>query len=188
MSVRKVLVTPANRDDILVSRGVLYERLRELSDNGGCVPLRSRWSPGKLVGDSDEIMRQSRILRKQLAEIDSIVDNWIIIQPAAQAEYTGIGVIVTCQRFDADTAAPIGREEEYEIGGYRSTDLKANPPVLSYDAPIAAAMRDLKAGEISADISIAGRKIYLEVRALRLPNAKRRDDEPQLRLVLPNAG
>lgn len=188
MSVRKVLVTPAGREDIIASRSSLYEKLRALSENECTLPAHSRVCPGKITGDADELQRQSRILRKQLSEIDSIIDNWIIIQPAANADYCGIGVIVTCQRFDANTGVAIGRPETYFIGGFRSTDLKTTPPVLSYDAPIAAAMRDLRVGETSVDITIAGKKIYLDVIDLQLPNSKRWDDEPELRLVSPSAG
>ena len=182
VSIRKVLLTPSGRDDVLATRQSIYDRLKELSDDNSVMPSFSRTCHGKMTGDADEIARQSRLLRKQLEEVDSIIDNHMIVQPTQSPNYVAIGVIVTFQRYDSVTKEVIGREEVYEIGGYRSTDTKGNLVRISYDSPLAAAMRGLEVGDESTDITLNKMKCYLQVLNIELPGHVGRDDEPELAL------
>jgi transcription elongation GreA/GreB family factor len=184
VSIRKVLLTPQGRNDILATRQSIYQKLQELSEEGTPMPTFSRTCQGKMTGDADEVARQSKLLRKQLEEVDSIIDNHIIVHPTRSTDHVAIGVIVTFQRYDALTKQPIGRQEVYEIGGYRSTDVNGNLPRISYDAPLAAAMRSLEVGEETADITIKGKKFFLKVLKIELPGLSARDDEPELALPM----
>lgn len=139
-----------------------------------------------MTGDEDEIARHSKLLRKQLEEVDSIIDNHIIVQPTRSTTHVAIGVIVTFQRYDTLTREAIGREEVYEIGGYRSTDVKGNLPRISYDAPLAAAMHSLEVGDETSDITINRKKCYLKVLNIELPGNPVREDEPELALPAAN--
>jgi|CXWL01.1.fsa_nt_gi transcription elongation GreA/GreB family factor len=125
-----------------------------------------------MTGDADEIQRQSRILRKQGEELDAVIHHCQIFIPARAADYAGIGVIVDIQRYCVVTRDKINGIETYEIGGYRSTDLKTTPPTLSYDSPVAASLRGLQVGDESPEVTIAGKCQYFKILALRLPGEK----------------
>ena len=150
------------------------------------MPARSRTCAGKLTGDEDECRRESLIFSTQIEEIESVLRNYILVYPATSANHVGIGTIVTFQRYDSISQEPIGREETYEIGCYRTTDLRGNLPKISYDAPLAAAMRGLEVGDTTADITIKGKKFYLDVLKIELTGKPGRDDEPTLPLPEPS--
>lgn len=179
MSIGKVLLSRDELADHKQTLAMYHKRLKDLSGGESPHPLYSKVCQGKQTGDADEIQRQARIIREQIDDYDSIIRNCILYYPASKAEYVGPGVVVEIQRFDAVTSKPIGAPEIYEIGGYRTTDIKRNPMKLSYDAPIASAIRSLEIGELSSVVTIAGREIYVEVRDIWLPNQKQRD-EPEL--------
>ncbi len=176
----KVLLTRSGLADLQATLNSLKDKLRGLSDDNSLMPARSRTCQGKMTGDADEARRQSLILTTQIEELESVLRNHMLVYPATTADYVGIGVIVTFQRYDSVTKEPLGREETYEIGGYRSTDLRGNLPRISYDSPLAAAMRSLEPGEFTADITIKGRKFYLKVLHIELPGRHPVDNEPEL--------
>jgi transcription elongation GreA/GreB family factor len=185
VSVTKVLLTRSGLADTKSTLENLRKKQRLLSDDGSLVPARSRTCPGKMTGDADETRRQSLIIARQIEELESVLRNCILLPPPTVAEYVGIGVIVMFQRYDSVTKEPLGREETYEIGGYRSTDLRGNLPRISYDSPLASAMHGLEVGEYTADITLKSKDIYLKVLHIELPGRTGQDDEPEL--ALPNS-
>ena len=182
VSVTKVLLTRSNLADQQATLEALKAKLRALSDDDSLMPARSRTCQGKMTGDADEVRRQSLIFQEQIKELESIMRNYILVYPATHANYVGIGVIVTFQRYDSETNHSIGREETFEIGGYRSTDIKGNLPRMSYDAPLAAAMRGLEVGDQTADITLNRMRCYLKVLNIELPGHSGQGDEPELAL------
>lgn len=94
-----------------------------------------------------------RLQMARLIEIDDAIRN---------TAYVAIGSIVQLVRHGLDYEEQIS--ETWEIVGYDETDLTQRQ--LAYNAPLAAAVLELKVGEFSEEITLGGKVWEIEIVAL----------------------
>ncbi len=134
----KFYFTPRGVDRIEERRRALRGQLREIQGEKG----EAAEVGGNQWHDNfsfEELSRQEMMLNSQIAELNRIMDNMVIVRTvSSDADHLSIGQVAVL-----DLA---GERKAFRVGGYDESDLEANPPMIAYNAPLIAPFIGAEAG------------------------------------------
>lgn len=172
-------LTPQGRCDLLARLEEYNAQKRELEkERSHDIPRLARSDKdGGQPGDHEEIDRQKMVIMQQIGQIEDIIKNAAMAPEPTSLETLQIGLVGTVQRRDLLTDESIGKPERYHVVGYQEGDQKANPPRISYDAPIIANLigRTVDPNRDPAVVVLGGKRIGVELLSIEfLPKSSQR--------------
>jgi transcription elongation GreA/GreB family factor len=144
----KLYFTPKGAERIRQQRVDLLNKLRSIQGQKG----EAAEVGGNVWHDNfafEQLERETTQVNHQIREVNEKISNMVVIRDAPpDTEKLRIGLLA---HLDIE-----GEEKIYLVGGYEDGDLTANPPVVSYNAPLMAGFF-LKAAGTERVINIGGK-------------------------------
>ncbi len=107
----------------------------------------------------EELNRQEMMFNRQIANIRALQDQQVLVSSPTDEEHVQIGHVISLEDED-------GSVREFLVAGYGETDLRSNPPMLEYGAPIISPFMGTEVGT-EANVQIKGKQTSLLLTAIR---------------------
>ncbi len=167
-------LTAQGQRDLLERKRRLADREVQLRKLRRTVDRRSVGTDRDDAREPDNHENEEFVHLQQTLQIDAIIANAVVAEEPTDVERLRVGNLATVQRRDQNDN-PIGKPERYRVVGYQETDLKTNPPSLSYDSPLLAQLmgRRVDPNRDPAKVVIGGKSIGVELIEIDLDTSKK---------------
>jgi transcription elongation GreA/GreB family factor len=167
--VTQLYFTRSGADRIVRRKTELLERLRNVQ--------RQKGEAAEIGGNQwhdnfsfEQLVRDEHVLNTQIAEINEKI-NAMVIAPEAP---------VDTDRLRIGHVAVLdvgGKKKRYLVGGFEDSDAAADPPVISYLAPLIRPFIGQEVGDAQR-VAVGGRTKQVTLQKIFLPSGKEAGHDP----------